>query len=319
MTPRDEGFSLAPEWMPVRRYWLAWPEAPPGLDEQVVESARLSLAELARLLAALGPVSVLANPAQVVDVSLYCGAGVGAVAISHDHCCMRAAGPGFLIGPEGGRAGLQWRGGTVAGQLLDLLSLRRFACPLPLDGFAIDVDGEGTCLAPQALLRLIPRAAAEAMLAEWLGVRVVIWLETGLEGEPPPGRLVSVARFLRPGLVMAMTGGDSGDPNRALLDGNRVRLAEARDAAGRRLEVVEAPQPRRRVGSGGHRVPMSYTDAFMGDAVIMLPAFDDHRDQTAWDNVVAVLQDANVLTVPAWDFATAAGAGLGSLVLAQPR
>ncbi|MBF0373286.1 MAG: agmatine deiminase family protein [Alphaproteobacteria bacterium] len=317
MTPLDEGFFLAPEWLPVKRYWLAWPEAPPGLDEQAVESARLSLADLARGLAALGPVSVLANPAQVVDVSLYCGAGVGAVAIAHDHCCMRAVGPGFLIGPDGGRAGLRWRGGAVAGRLLDLLSLRRFDCPLPLDGFAIDVDGEGTCLAPQALLRAMPREDAEAMLAEWLGARVVIWLETGLEGEPPPGRLVSVARFLRPGLVMALVGGESDDPNLAPLEANRDILGRSRDAAGRKLELVEAPQPRRRLGPDGRRVPMSYTDAFMGNAAIMLPAFDDHRDQTVWDNVVAAL-DANVFSVPAWDFATTAGVGLGSLVLAQP-
>ena len=118
---------------------------------------------------------------------------------------------------------------------------RRFTSSMVLEGGAIHVDGEGTCLActPSILdpkrnpgLRM---ADAEAELRAQLGVEKVIWLPASLIDDETGGHIDNLACFARPGLVLAVGTDDKADANFTGLSENIDVLRAATDAKGRQL------------------------------------------------------------------------------------
>jgi agmatine deiminase len=104
-----------------------------------------------------------------------------------------------------------------------------------LEGGAVEVDGEGTvlttkqCLLGGARNPDVDQAAATKLLEDALGVDQVIWLDRGLVNDHTDGHIDTLARFVAPGVVVAMAPtGD--DPNREALDGIIADLRAA-DAA----------------------------------------------------------------------------------------
>lgn len=319
--PRDRGFVMPPDWVPHVRYWMAWPDAEGPWDRRL-DPARDYFIDLARDLGDEGPVTVLANPAEVARITIAAGPGVGAVVVPHQGCCIRNIGPTFLMDFSGTVAGVAWRQDCqkdVARAVLEHQNLPVFEAPLAMTGHFIDVDGEGTCLASDLLPDMTGVAAAELerQLGAYLGVEQVVWLDTRLEGELSGGSLFNVARFLRPGVVLAMTEDDESDGNCAVLRDNLARLKGLRDARNRALSVVEVPQPRARRDEDGRRLPLSYANCFVNDRLVIVPAFEDTKDDLAYDRIVQAMMDHTVATFPAIEFAHA-GAGLGTLVIGQP-
>lgn len=318
--PRDHGYFMPPDWARHDRYWMAWPSGAEVWGRQL-DAAREAVADVAKMMAEQAPVTVLANPAEVADVSLSCGPGVAAMVVPHGDCCMRSIGPTFLLDYRGGMAGIRWsdREEEVAAALLGHLDIPTFEGPPGMSGGYIDVDGEGTCLASEALSAEFgsSRERLDEVLSAYLGIERVIWLKPGLEGDLRGGQILDLARFLRPGLVAAQYDEDRADPNGEVLRENFNRLKAARDARNRALTVVPLPQPKRKERPDGSRICMSYTNCLVNSNFIALPAFEESRDAVAYDRVVSALLDHVVVLVPVADLAYGAG-GLGNLVLSQP-
>ncbi len=318
--PRERGLVMPPDWVPHSRYWMAWPDDA-GPYGEALETAREYIIEFARSISDEGPVTVLANPAEVARITIACGPGIGAVVVPHRGCCARGLAPTFLMDFSGTVAGIAWdrRGHTdVARAVLEHQNLAAVEAPLPATGNLIDVDGEGTCLASETLIEATGRDADDLarQLGDYLGVTRVIWLGTRLEGDPHAS-LFNAARFLRPGVVIATTEDDAEDANAAMLVDNLSRLKGARDARNRPLEVVEVPQPRPVRDRDGRRLPLSYANCFVNRHLVVVPAFEDSRDDQAYDRVVQAMMEHTVATFPATEFAQA-GAGLGTLAVGQP-
>lgn len=316
-SPRAQGYAVTPAWRANRRYWLAWPNAAAGWGDHL-DMARESMAGLASLLSEHRPVSVLANAEELAEISLMCGPGVAAMVVPHVSCCIRAVGPTFLERAEdGGRAGIAWTtpGGDagVAKAILDHLELPLVRGPLPLVPTMVDVDGEGTCLASEALLvHAGDRVALEKALGEWLGVEQVVWLRMQPDEPLERQHLLRQARFLAPGLVVAGEAGDDG----ATAD-NLDRLRACRDAKGRTLELVTLPAPRRRGSDDDTALPLSYANCFADGSLVIVPAYEDGRDEIAYDRIVAALPDHTVVSFPALEFAHG-GSGMGTIILSEP-
>ena len=96
----------------------------------------------------------------------------------------------------------------VAGQLgLPVLDHRGFV----FEGGSIDVNGAGTVLTTESCLLNpnrnpnLSRQQIEKKLHEALGVRQVLWLGDGIEGDDTDGHIDDLARFVSSAVVVAVT------------------------------------------------------------------------------------------------------------------
>jgi agmatine deiminase len=102
----------------------------------------------------------------------------------------------------------------------------------------------------------------------------------GFAGYDTPGKTHLRPRFGAPGRVVLCSERDATDENYALLAENRERLAGARDARGRTLEVIPLPMPRPLLFEG-RRLPASYANFYIANDVVLVPTFNDPADRQA--------------------------------------
>jgi len=332
--PADDGFSLPGAWIPHSRCWLAWPTRVETWGEHL-DAVRETYSETANAIARFEPVTFIAKPKNVAEVSLTTGNGVATLSMPHDDSFLGDIAPSFLLDAAGSVAGVDWlwnawggrypdhdRDAAVAEKLLEHLGMRRYLAPLVLEGGAIDGDGEGTLLASEVLLDpnrnpKLARAEIERHLEGFLGVSKIIWLAGGLAGDPAGGLIDNVVCFVKPGVVLALVTADAADANYAALQDNLQRLRAATDAKGRPLEVIEIEQPRSSLGEAGQRLPLSYTSLYLANGAVIVPAFEDPQDNKAYEVLSKAFAGREVVQVPARELGYG-GAGLRAIALGQP-
>lgn len=334
-TPKDDGFFMPGEWRAHTRCWMAWP-CRADLWGDDLEAARSTYADVAEAISEFEPVTMLANPEHVAEVSLRFASGVASMPLPMDDSWMRDTGPSFLIDGKGGLAGVDWRfngwGGkyapydqdaAIARALLDQLQVPRYEAPFVLEGGSIAVDGEGTVLTTEQCL-LDPnrnpdmdRGAIEEGLKAYLGAETVIWLGRGLEDDETDGHVDNLATFVRPGVVLALTAKNEKDGNYEALQDNLERLRAARDAKGRELEVIEVQQPTRAEDKEGRRLARSYVNLYIANGGVVMPSFEDGRDKAAYDVVSRCFPDRKVRQVLVNDLIVGGG-GIHCITQQQP-
>jgi agmatine deiminase len=152
-----------------------------------------------------------------------------------------------------------------------------------LEGGSIDVNGAGALLTTeQCLLHpnrnpSMDRGAIEAQLKARLGVSQILWLGEGIVGDDTDGHIDDLTRFVAADTVATVVESDRRDDNYEMLAENRERLATLRLADGRSLKVLEMPMPRP-VEFEGDRLPASYANFYIGNKVVLMPAFNDPSD-----------------------------------------
>ena len=107
-TPRDKGFFMPAEWAPHRRCWMAWP-CREGLWGKHFEEAKEAYAEVANAIAQFEPVTMIAPPDELAEVSLHGAGGVTAVPMEIDDSWMRDSGPTFVVDQARKLAGIDPR------------------------------------------------------------------------------------------------------------------------------------------------------------------------------------------------------------------
>jgi agmatine deiminase len=160
--------------------------------------------------------------------------------------------------------------------------------PIVLEGGAIDVDGEGTLLASEECLVTgshgrnpwLGLSGTEQAMREYLGVEKVIWVGAGVAGDDTAGHVDDFVRFAGPGRVVLAEETSTTDSNYKALAAAAERLASARDAAGRSLEIVRLPMPEP-VMWHGERLPASYANYYVANDLVLVPTFDDPNDRRA--------------------------------------
>jgi len=334
--PVDDGFSMPAEWAPHDRCWMAWP-CRESLWGEGLAAARAAYAEVAKAIAGFEPVTMLAGPEDLKTAAASCGDAVACQALPLDDSWMRDSGPTFVVDGRGGLAGVDWRfnawgekfhpydqDALIAERLLAQLAVRRYGAPLVLEGGSIHVDGEGCLLTSEECLLNpnrnpdLDRAAIEELLRRYLGVKAFVWLGQGLDRDDTDGHVDNIACFVRPGVVMACTCDDPADPNHAILKDNLARLAKARDAKGRALEVIGLPLPREARSLGGQRLALSYVNYYIANGGVVMPSFGDANDALALEIVAKAFPERRVVQVRA-DAILAGGGGIHCITQQQPR
>ena len=334
-TPREQGFAMPPEWARHDRCWMAWPWRQELWGERL-GAAQLACAEIAGVIAEFEPVTMIARPELTAEASLRCGQGISVLPLAHEECWTRDTLPRFVCDRGGRLAGIDWRfngyGAAAPGHAADArlaeaicerLKVSRFTAPVVLEGGAVHVDGEGTCLVcARSLLDPkrnpgLGREVLESVLADYLGVSKVIWLEQALHDDPAGGHVDNLARFARPGVVIALTCRDQSDPNHAALQDNLARIKGESDAQGRALEVIEIEQPAARWHPDGRRLCTSYVNFYLPNGAVLVPTFDDPMDEPAFDAIAAAFPDRQALQSDVGDLLEGGG-GIHRITQQQP-
>jgi agmatine deiminase len=190
------------------------------------------------------------------------------------------------------------------------------AGPVVLEGGAVDVDGEGSLLATEECLldgrqarnKELGKAGVESALRDYLGAEKLLWLGRGIAGDDTAGHIDDFARFVAPGKVVLAQESNRRDPNYKPLRDAFERLSGARDARGRRLQVISLPMPEPVIFED-QRLPASYANFYIGNAVVLVPTFNDPADTTALGILGELFPGRRVVGIYSKDFVL----GLGTI------
>ncbi len=337
-TPAADGFRMPGEFEPHAGCWMLWPERPDNWRE-AARPAQLAFAGVAAAIAQFEPVTIGVSRAQLKRARALLPAGVHVVALAHDDCWMRDVGPTCVVDRRGRVRGVDWhfnawgglagglyfpwdRDERVARRVLDLEGLGRYRAPLVNEGGAIHVDGQGTALVTEECLLNpnrnphLARADIERRLREYLGVSTIIWLGKGVFNDETDGHIDNLACFARPGVVCLTWTERRRDPQYAISLDAWQRLRDARDARGRRLELVKLPMPgplalsareaagiARRAGTkrraAGERLAASYVNFYIANGGIVMPLLDERTDRPAARRLKRLFPGRRITGVPA--------------------
>ena len=287
------------EWEPHRATWLAWPH-----DEEfwgnAFEAAKTELVALCLALAEGDRLEMLArnDGARAEAAAALAGIDVEFHHMEFDDIWMRDIGPVFVAVDHALTAvrfrfngwGGKWEHGrdaAVAPQVARAAGARLVEVPLFLEGGALEFDGEGTCLTTRSCALNPNRnpgateADVEAWLTRALGVSQTIWLERGFDSDHTDGHIDNLARFAGAGRVLCMAPAGDDDPNADVLDEIRAQLAGARDAHGRRLELITLPSPGEVTDADDELLSASYMNYCVTNSGVVVPTFDVENDETA--------------------------------------
>jgi agmatine deiminase len=317
--------------------WMLWPERPDNWRD-AAQPAQRALAALAAAISRFEPVTVGVSAAYFDRARALLAERVRVVEMSHDDCWMRDVGPTFVVNARGERRGVDWRfnawggldGGLyrpwdederVARKVLELEGSDRYAPALVHEGGAVHVDGEGTALVTeQCLLNPnrnpgLDRARIEACLQAHLGVTRIVWLGEGVPFDETSGHVDNLACFIGPARVALTWTDEPHDPQYAVSRDALARLLDARDALGRRFEVVKLPMPgplkitakeARGVAAAegtkprraGTRLAASYVNFYPANGGIVMPLLDPRTDRAAAARLRRALPGRRVVGVP---------------------
>ena len=335
--------TMPAEWAPHERTWMAWPSADYTLGDtpESAEGARRAWAAVAVAVARFEPVTVLVDPAGVDDATRHLPADVPLHVTPLDDAWIRDSGPTFVLGDDGRLGAVDWvfngwgaqswaawdRDALVAGEVARAAGAEVIASRMVNEGGGVHVDGEGTALVTRTVQLDEHRNPGwtvedvEAELRRTLGVERTIWLPRGLTRDYDEfgtrGHVDIVATFASPGTVLVHEQRDPAHPDHAVSIEILDVLRSARDARGRRLQVVPVPAPSVLHDERGP-VDHSYINHLVVNGGVVLCTFDDpEADERAAEIVRRAYPGRTVVGVDARAL-FARGGGIHCITQQQP-
>jgi agmatine deiminase len=336
-TPTKDGFRMPAEYERHSGCWMLWPERPDNWRDGA-KPAQAAFAAIAAAIAEGEPVTMGVSAAQFQNARARLPSRVRVVEVTSNDAWIRDCGPTFVIDAKGRRRGVDWtfnawggsRGGLyfpwdrddeVAQKVLEIEAADRYRTPFVLEGGAIHVDGQGSCLTTEECLLnpnrngAVSRADVESMLQRYLGVRSVIWLAKGVYLDETGGHIDELACFTGPAQVALTWTQDRSDPQYEISHDAYQRLRHARDARGRALTIHKIHQPGPLymtvaeaagidVRAGSHprrardRLPASYINFYIANKRVVMPLYDKRWDAAAMRTLRRLFPTRSVVGVP---------------------
>jgi agmatine deiminase len=333
-TPAALGYRMPAEWEPHAATWLAWPHERRDWPGKFATIPWV-YGEVVRHLVGGERVRIMVDDARVERSARALLHRVGVdldrvdfFRIPTDRSWTRDFCPLFVRNAAGDVAITNWkfnawakypnwrRDDAAAGRIARKLGRREWRVSAVLEGGSIDVNGQGTLLTTEECLLSevqarnpgLDRTQVEAVLGDHLGVRHVVWLGSGIAGDDTHGHVDDLARFVDPRTVVLVAEDDPDDVNYVPLRENRTRLEQATDQDGQPLRVVTLPMPAP-LFFAGQRLPASYANFYVGNAVVLVPTFNDPRDRQALETLTSLFPTRRVVGIHAVDLVW----GLGTL------
>ena len=314
------------EWERHDACWLAWPS-----DQQLwgddLQAARREFGELCRAIGGERLEILVPGAADEAEAARQLsGLEARYHHVAFGDIWLRDTGPVFVRNSDGGletsRFAFNGWGrkyvldgdDRVAARVAKLVGLPERVFPWVFEGGAVDIDGEGGCLAARDCLLdplrnpAMSQPEMTAALGEALGVERVTWLVGTLAGDHTDGHVDTVARFVAPGRVLCMEARETDDPNRSVLAGIAAELARTTDAQGRKAEIVAVPSPGPVLeNESDELMPASYLNFYISNDSVVVPVFGTPYDAAAVDTIAACFPSRATVAVEARALLTGGG------------
>ena len=348
--PAVDGFRMPGEFEPHTGCWMAWPHRPDNWRDNALP-AQHAFVEVAKAIAQFEPVTMCVPTAHWQRAREMLPTHIRLIEMASDDSWLRDQGPTFLVNDQNNVRGIDWcfnawgelyrpydHDQLIARKILEIERIPCYECPLILEGGAIHVDGDGTCITTEECLLnpnrnpTMNKAQIEAMLCDYLGVQKVIWLKHGLyRDEDTSGHIDNIACYIRPGVIALAWEGDSSDPQYERSQEAYEQLVAETDAQGRRFEVHKIPQPPPQTmteeecnslaatlsptfeagevfgRNPGKRMAASYVNFYIANGGIVMPGFNVPTDESARNAIQALFPDRRILQIYSRDILLGGG------------
>ncbi len=190
---------------------------------------------------------------------------------------------------------------VVPTRVAEKLGLPVFYPRMILEGGSIDVNGTGALLTSESCLLNknrnphLTREEIEQRLRDYLGVREILWLGAGIEGDDTDGHIDDLTRFVAERTVVTVIEEDRDDKNHEPLRENLARLKEMR-IDNTPLEIHTLPMPARIVREG-MRLPASYANFYIANKCVLLPTSADANDAKAMSVLEKLFPERRIVPI----------------------
>lgn len=348
MTAAQCGYRMPAEWTEQEAIWLSWPVA----DERHWAGKKQDLmtdkfAEIASAISRFEPVRINApgeNHARIL-------AACEEAKVNREHLQLfdhpnndvwcRDHGPIFVKHHETGEVAVvdwgfnAWGGkfppwdadDAIPRRIADSLGLRRFEGGMILEGGAIEINEVGQLLTTEAVLLNpnrnphLSRQDMEELLQQGLGVKEILWLKRGIEGDDTDGHIDDLVRFVSNDAVLACVEKDRSSPNHAVLAENLSTLKEFRKVTGGPFDCIEMPMPEACEVPGWRLpvLPASYVNYLLVNGGVIVPQFRQKKnDERAKDILREIFPNREIVGIDCLDLVEEGGT-LHCISQQQPR
>ncbi len=320
--PASLGYYFPAEWHPHRATWLTFPHNTHTWPEALLKKIYPIYFEFIHLISQgeVVCINVQSQSAQlwIQEALAKLGTDLGQIHCyqhpSNDAWC-RDHGPAFLINPEAAipKVMVDWEYNAWGGKyppydadnqipalIAEQLDLPVYRPGIIMEGGSVDFNGKGTLLTTRSCLlnpNRNPHLTSEQIeqyLKDYYGVQQVLWLEDGIVGDDTDGHIDDICRFVREDTVLTVIEHQRSDANYSILQKNRKDLEAMRLPDGKPLEIIELPMPRPYYMQG-ERMPASYANFYIANAVVVVPTFGCPEDERALDILSACFPDRAVI------------------------
>ncbi|MFY8003893.1 MAG: agmatine deiminase family protein [Chitinophagaceae bacterium] len=312
LTPKQLGFVFPAEWHNHIATWLSWPHKEaswPGKIHTVYapycqfikaltegERVNINVANEAMKIFAINELQKQAVDLEKVSFFIH---------PTNDAWC-RDHGPAFLLNTTTNQKAIVDWGYNAWGDkyppydLDDViptligkeLNLPVFNPGIVMEGGSVEFNGAGTILTTTACLLNknrnphLTQNQIEQYLINYYGAEQILWLGDGIVGDDTDGHIDDITRFVNTDTVLTVVEANKADENYHLLQENLQTLKKMRLLNGKQLNIVELPMPSPVIWED-QRLPASYANFYIGNAVVAVPTFKDAND----DNALQIIAD----------------------------
>ncbi len=331
-------YRLPEESAPHLRTFMQWPsslEVYEDPDDLVVMQG--AIAKLARNIARFEPVVMLGAAEHAQQIAEMTGGAAEHWDIPTEDLWCRDAGPCFVQSENGrqhimhfnfngwGQNQLHKNDALVARKVAERLKIKLIDSGLVGEPGGFEYDGEGTIIAHESSWvnpdrNRIGKAAITARLEQATGARKVIWAP-GLKGQDITDfHIDALARFVAPGriLIQLPKKADERDPFSISAWETYQILKNARDAEGRKFELIVLDEPER-LRSDDEEMVASYANYYVCNGAVIAAEFGDDKADEAARSTLAELYPEREIVMLNVDPIGEAGGGIHCATQQQPK
>lgn len=340
MTPQKLGYRIPAEWEKHEATWIAWPHNKEDWPGKFIP-INWVYAEIVRKIVPGEKVNIIveSKKQELKIKSILKKAEINLQSVNFflfptDRSWMRDSGPAFIKNEKGNVAQVNFRFNawakydnwkkdiTIPGKIASVLNKKYFV-PLyknhhvVLEGGSIDINGKGTLVTTEECLmddKIQVRNTGftkkdyEKVFRDYLGITNVIWLGKGIAGDDTHGHVDDLCRFVNTSTLLLCDEDNPADENYKTLKENFERVKDFRLENGRKPEVIPLPMPAP-LYFDGMRLPASYANFYITNNAVLVPTFNDFKDQIALGIISELFNDREVVGIHSVDLVW----GLGTI------